>query len=103
LHRFSGADVGCLGGYLIYSVVAWGFLCGHMDVLGVYTGFLCGHMDVLGFYTGFLCGHMDVLRVYTGFLGVIWVSSVLYGFPRCYKDFLVAFMDLCSQKQISLF
>jgi hypothetical protein len=37
---FSGADVGCLGGYLIYSVITWGFLCGHMDFLGVYTGLL---------------------------------------------------------------
>ncbi len=27
----SGACVGCLGGYLISSVVTWGFLSGHMD------------------------------------------------------------------------
>ena len=40
LHGFSGADVGCLGGYLIFSVVSWGFLGGHMDFLGVYAGFL---------------------------------------------------------------
>jgi hypothetical protein len=40
LHGFSGADVGCLGRYLIFSVVAWGFLGGHMDFLGVYAGFL---------------------------------------------------------------
>ncbi len=67
---------------LIFLVLAWVFWC------------CCG-------FSGWI---FDLLGSYMGFPRWSYVfPRSLYWFPRCYIDFMVGFMDLCSQKQTSLF